>query len=147
MGTSELISKIDPKVMEVSDIIGANTHPFFTGNNVQVATNWVYDFIKYQIEPHKQRIDHFPQIIISEIGWPYQGGRYKKAVAGKRHMQYFLNSWICEAKQYEYPWFFFEAFDEPWKQVYHRENAKWETEWGLFTADRKLKEGIFLPSC
>lgn len=149
VGTSELGSKIDPKVLEVSDIFGSNTHPFFTGGNVQLATKWVYDFVKYQIEPLKDKMDEdkFPQIVISEIGWPYQGGRYKTAVAGKRHMQYFLNSWVCEAKQRDYPWFYFEAFDEPWKQVYHKENAKWETEWGLFTADRKLKEGITFPQC
>lgn len=148
VGTSELGPKINPDVMKVADILGTNAHPFFTGGNVQGATKWVFDFIRYQIEPLKERIKGGgPQIVVSEVGWPYLGGTYRKAVAGKRHMQYFLNNWICEAKQRNYPWFYFEAFDEPWKQVYHKENAKWETEWGVFTADRKLKDGISFPSC
>lgn len=148
VGTSELGPAINTDVMKASDILGTSAHPFFTGHNVQGATKWVYDFIRYQIEPLKQRINGGgPQIVVSEVGWPYLGGTYKKAIAGKRHMQYFLNNWICEAKQKNYPWFYFEAFDEPWKQVYHKENAKWETEWGIFTADRILKDGITFPSC
>ncbi|CCH42701.1 hypothetical protein BN7_2245 [Wickerhamomyces ciferrii] len=147
VGTSELGPRSDFNVIAASDIYGSNSHPFFTGKTVQLATKWVFDFVKYQIEPMKDNIKSKAQVIISEIGWPYHGGKYKKAVAGKRHMQYFLNSWICEAKAKAYPWYFFEAYDEPWKQIYHSQNSKWETEWGLFTADRKLKEGITFPTC
>lgn len=149
VGTSELASKVNADVMKASDIFGSNTHPFFAGSNVQLATKWVYDFIKYQIEPIILQSGNkdSPEIVISEVGWPYQGGKFRNAIAGKRHMQYFLNNWVCEANEQQYPWYYFEAFDEPWKQVYHTDKSKYETEWGLFTAERKLKEDIVFPIC
>lgn len=148
IGTSEIGSKADAEIMKYSDIFGINIHPFFTGDTVKNSVKWVYDFISYQISPLNEELkDHAPQLIISEVGWPYKGGKYLNSVASKDEFQFFLNNFICEAKKQNYPWFYFEAFDEPWKQIYHRDDSKWETEWGIFTADRKLKEGITLPDC
>lgn len=153
VGTSELGSKANVEIMTVSDIFGSNTHPFFNGNSVINATNWVYEFVEVNVKPVKEEslkkksIGSGVEIVISEVGWPYQGGSYNNAVAGKRQMQYFLNNWICESKKTKTPWYFFEAFDEPRKSVYHREGSKWETEWGIFTSERKLKEGIVFPNC
>ncbi len=43
----------------------------------------------------------------------------------------------------------FEAFDEPWKEVFN--DAKtgdfWEPHWGLFDVDRNLKKGVKIPDC
>jgi exo-beta-1,3-glucanase (GH17 family) len=153
VGTSDLGSKANLEVMEASDFFGSNAHPFLNGDNVQNATKWVYDFVNNNVElvknkamkkkPPGSNID----LIISEVGWPYDGGVFNGAVAGRGQMQSFLNDWICKSKQKNIPWFYFEAFDEPWKSIYHREDAKWETEWGIFTADRHLKDGIVFPDC
>jgi hypothetical protein len=41
----------------------------------------------------------------------------------------------------------FEAYDEPWKQSFDTDTQKWESKWGLFDEDRKLKDGIVIPDC
>ncbi|KAH3678184.1 hypothetical protein WICPIJ_008902, partial [Wickerhamomyces pijperi] len=148
VGTSELGSRASEPLMAVADIYGANVHPFFNGDSILGASQWVFDFVKYQIDPMLEKLgEDSPDVVISEIGWPYGGGKFKDSVAGKRQMQLFLSSWICDQRTKGIPWYFFEAFDEPWKEIYNTEDAKWETQWGLFTVDRKMKDGIVLPRC
>lgn len=145
VGTSEIGSLISETLLESCDIIGANIHPFFGGVDVSMATNWTYEFLKYQIEPLNQNAK--TKIIVTEVGWPYGGGRYKGSVANPTNFQYFLNSWICESQMSNYEWYYFEAFDEPWKQIFYEGSNKWETEWGIFDTDRRMKADISFPTC
>ncbi|ONH70215.1 putative glucan endo-1,3-beta-glucosidase btgC [Cyberlindnera fabianii] len=150
VGTSDVGYRTDPTVLSACDFYGSNTHPFFQGDNVSIATDWVLDYMQYQIEPFKHLAmteENIPKIMISEVGWPSDGGQYRSATASVEHMQSFLDAWVCKANEQKYPWYYFEAFDEPWKEVYHRQESQWETHWGLFTEDRKLKEGITFPNC
>lgn len=146
VGTSEIGSLVSEDLLKECDIIGANIHPFFGGVNVSKAVKWSFDFIKYQIEPlNKQQKT---KIVITEIGWPFKGGKFHEAVANSTNFQYFIDSWVCKANsQNKYDWYYFEAFDEPWKKVFYEKNNTWETEWGIFTSDRKLKSNIRLPQC
>jgi exo-beta-1,3-glucanase (GH17 family) len=74
-------------------------------------------------------------IVIGEAGWAsYTEGNLHVARAGDerkqaRHYQE-LMAW---ARKEEITVFWFEAFDEPWKE------SGTERHWGLFTADRKAK--------
>lgn len=150
IGTSEIGSLINNKLLDNCDIIGANVHPFFGGGDVQKATEWTYDFLKYQVESNYKSKDSNPnqaKIVITEVGWPYDGGQFLSAKANHRSFQIFLNDYICEAYKQDYGWYYFEAFDEPWKKIFYEENNRWETEWGIFTKDRKLKPGISFPIC
>ena len=150
VGTSELGSRVSTDVMKHCDFYGVNVDPFLNGVNAVEAGNWTHNYLTTQVDPYRRLIttrSHTPQVILSEVGWPYGGGQYRAAKAGLKEMQQFLDSFICSAKDGKRPWYFFEAFDEPWKQVYHRPNAKWETEWGLFTSDRKIKENVSIPKC
>lgn len=147
VGTSEIGNLIDKSLMNSSDIIGANIHPFFSGESVSNATKWIFDYVKYQIEPVRQDINATTNIVISEVGWPSGGGNFSNSVAGISELQSFLTEWIPTSHKQSYPWFWFEAFDEPWKHIYNTDGRNWETEWGIFTFDRKLKAGITLPGC
>ncbi|KAL6929528.1 hypothetical protein ACO0SA_000931 [Hanseniaspora valbyensis] len=146
VGTAELGNYVTENIFKHSDIIGVNIYPFFTGQIVQTSTNWVYDFKKYQIDPLSSK---YPgkQVVIGEIGWPYSGGNHKKSVAGQKHVQKFMSDFVCYSRNQTVGYYFFEAFDEPWKKIYYKNNNKWQTEWGLFTTDRNLKPGLSLPSC
>lgn len=88
------------------------------------------------------------QIIISEVGWPSGGGKIRGAEAGIKEMQTLLTDWVCSKEKTEdVGWYWFEAFDEPWKEVFNTLNERWETQWGLFSINRRLKSGIHLPDC
>lgn len=145
IGTSEIGSLVDKTLLKNCDIVGANIHPFFAGGDVKVASKWVFDFVKYQIEPLNEDIN--TEIIISEIGWPYNGGQYEGSVANPRSFQTFLNDWVCDAYESHYGWYYFEAFDEPWKKIFYEDGNTWETEWGVFSKDRNHKNNILLPNC
>lgn len=100
----------------------------------------LYDIDKWNNIPSK--------ILISEVGWPSGGGRIGGSFAGMDELQLLLNDWVCSEEGTDnIGWYWFEAFDEPWKSIYHNGDDKWETQWGLFTSNRMLKDGIKLPDC
>lgn len=145
IGTSEIGSLIDRTLLESCDIIGANVHPFFSGGEVESASQWAFDFVKYQIEPLNK--DFNAEIIITEVGWPYKGGSYEAAEANPKSFQSFINDFVCDAYENDYGWYYFEAYDEPWKKIFYEDGNKWETEWGVFTKTRTKKKNISLPNC
>ncbi|ODV85295.1 glycoside hydrolase family 17 protein [[Candida] arabinofermentans NRRL YB-2248] len=147
IGTSELGSQIKEEMISNCDFVGANIHPFFGGEDVKIATRWTLDFVTGQVVPFMSKIKENVDLVISEVGWPSGGGRFMEANAGTAELQDFLETWVCQMQEMNLKWFYFEAFDEPWKKIWHTEESKWETQWGVFTQDRKLKEGIVLPSC
>jgi exo-beta-1,3-glucanase (GH17 family) len=58
-----------------------------------------------------------------------------------------MDKFVCDAHQSNYGWFYFEAFDEPWKSIFYEGDNRWETEWGIFNRDRTIKRGIAFPRC
>jgi len=58
-------------------------------------------------------------------------------------LQTFLDTFVCQANSNNTGYFFFEFFDEPWKDAQFGGVEGW---WGLFTSDRKLKN-IKIPNC
>lgn len=146
VGTSEIGSLVNGALLRECDIFGANIHPFFGGGLVEDATNWTIDFLKYQINPMNEKYN--TKIVISEVGWPYKGGSYQASVANSTNFQAFLNQWVCQLKKFpDLDWFYFEAFDEPWKEMFYEGDNKWETEFGIFDRNRQMKPGIQFPQC
>lgn len=145
VGTSEQASFIDKTLLKNCDLVGVNIHPFFSGENSETATKWVFDFLKYQIEPLNE--ENGAELVITEIGWPYKGGSYKASVANSTNFSSFLNEWVCEAYKKDYAWYYFEGFDEPWKTIFYEDKNSWETEWGIFTKERKPKQNVKIPRC
>ncbi|KAK6464127.1 cell wall endo-beta-1,3-glucanase [Scheffersomyces coipomensis] len=136
VGTSEIGSLLNKDLFEECDIVGANIHPYFTGNSVEGASNWTLEFLEYQMEPlnYKNKT-----IIVSEVGWPTDGGNFRRSVANIPNFKYFISDYICKMKNVNYGWYYFEAFDEPWKKVFYEGKNRWETSWGLFNSDRSNK--------
>lgn len=148
VGTSEIGSLITPGMFEICDFVGANIHPFFGGVDAQFGTRWALDYYHNQLLPIQAEANKSSKLIISEIGWPYNGGEFINAVAGSWEYQQFLNDWLCTTPAYILnDAFFFEALDEPWKKIWWDTNRTWETEWGFFDSDRKMKKHIYMPDC
>jgi exo-beta-1,3-glucanase (GH17 family) len=141
------------------DSVMSNVHPFFAGINPanNAASAWAYQFW----QTHDVVLTPNPkpgQQIISEIGWPSQGGNdcgtaagcpdaTSGAVAGITEMNTFLDSWVCAALTNGTEYFWFEGIDEPWKIQFDTATEAWEDHWGLFTVNRVLKTGVTIPSC
>jgi exo-beta-1,3-glucanase (GH17 family) len=141
--TAELASKVD--------YVMANIHPFFAGVTAEVAASWTWDFW----QTHDVSLTSAQKSIISETGWPSQGGTdcggatscTNGSVAGISEMNTFMDNWVCQALENGTDYFWFEAFDEPWKIVYDTPGEDWEDHWGLMDVNRNLKPGVTIPSC
>lgn len=147
VGTCEMGSFVTETLLENLDIVGVNILPFFTGLPAEEASQWVPDYLASKIAPlNKGNCT----ISISEVGWPYIGGDFHDSVADPATFQQFMSYWLCNASSNLrgiHSWYYYEAFDEPWKNVFHSNNSKWETEWGVFGQYRDMKANVSFPTC
>jgi exo-beta-1,3-glucanase (GH17 family) len=142
--TAELATEVD--------YVMANIHPFFAGVAADVAASWTYGFWTTHDTILKSDIT---KNIISETGWPSTGGTdcggattcTTGSVAGITEMNTFMDDWVCQALANGTNYFWFEAFDEPWKIIYDTPGEGWEDHWGLLDVNRNLKPGVTIPSC
>ncbi|PHH64355.1 hypothetical protein CDD81_4712 [Ophiocordyceps australis] len=155
VATSDLGDDWTAALGDDSDYIMANIHPFFAGVSAETAASWTWSFWKNRNgdiwKSDKQKN------IISETGWPSAGGKNcggamtqtcdPGSVAGIDEMNRFMNDWVCQALDNGTNYFWFEAFDEPWKIRFNEKGKEWEDKWGLMDTNRKLKPGVKIPDC
>jgi exo-beta-1,3-glucanase (GH17 family) len=135
------------------DYVMANIHPFFAGVDSKAASAWTYNF--WQTKDVVLKTDKSKNII-SETGWPSKGGTDcgeatscpgAGSVAGISQMNDFMDGWVCDALNNGTNYFWFEAFDEPWKWKFNEPGKEWEDQWGLMDVNRNLKPGVTIPNC
>lgn len=144
VGTSEIGSLVDLPLLQVCDIVGANIHPFFAGVPVEFATIWSLEFLNFQVQPYNE---YNTKIVLSEIGWPSGGGTFGSSVASLSNLEYFANDFLCTFRDLPIEYYYFEAFDEPWKEIFWEGNRRWETQWGVFQDDRLPKFALQNIGC
>lgn len=122
---------------EACDIWLINIYPFWQGVNINQSVRSMHQ----QYANLLTMADGKP-VIISETGWPSNtdesGGMGDALPTPGNAAYYFLNfvSW-AEANNVEY--FYFEAFDEPWK-----EELGFGSHWGVWDRFMNLKPGMEL---
>ncbi|KAI9929983.1 hypothetical protein ASPWEDRAFT_48175 [Aspergillus wentii DTO 134E9] len=156
VATSDLGDNWDQELVKEADLVMSNVHPFFAGVSVDLGASWTWDF--WQEHDVKLTQGTNKKQVISEVGWPSSGGndcgsgnkcpdKTSGSVAGIDEMNQFMSDWICQALDNGTDYFWFEAFDEPWKVQFNTEDQNWEDKWGLMDADRKVKPGLKIPDC
>lgn len=82
-------------------------------------------------------------VVLGETGWATELNpegdevQHIHATAGEEEQARFYQEFTAWALDAEQPYFFFEAFDEPWKGS--ADPREVEKHWGLFTVDREPK--------
>ncbi|GJJ72115.1 hypothetical protein EMPS_04472 [Entomortierella parvispora] len=127
------------QIVDQEDWVMSNIHPFFANTAVENAATWA--FANFKDETLKAAAGK--PAMISEVGWPSGPASAKmgSAVPSVENLQTFLDTWVCQANSRNVPYYYFEAFDEPWKNSINSREA----QWGLMTVDRRLKVNI--PVC
>ncbi|KAF8923046.1 hypothetical protein BGZ58_003433 [Dissophora ornata] len=127
------------QIVNQVDWVMSNIHPFFANTVATTATSWAIANFKNETLGAAAG----KPAAISEIGWPSGPSSASQglSVPSMDNLQTFLDSWVCLANKSNIPYFYFEAFDEPWKNSI---NAR-EAQWGIMTVDRTLK--VTLPRC
>ncbi|RDA90309.1 hypothetical protein CP533_0389 [Ophiocordyceps camponoti-saundersi (nom. inval.)] len=155
VATSDLGDDWTAELAQDSDYVMANIHPFFAGVSAAEAASWTWTFWEGKDGPFWKSDKN--KNVIAETGWPSAGGKNcgqaqtttcePGSVAGIPEMNRFMQDWVCDALKNGTQYFWFEAFDEPWKVRFNEKGKEWEDKWGLLDTDRKLKSGIKIPDC
>ncbi|KAL4808724.1 glycoside hydrolase superfamily [Aspergillus unguis] len=156
VATSDLGDNWDETLADATDVVMSNVHPFFGGVEVDQAASWTWSFWNSHDAPLTKGTNKGN--IIAEVGWPSGGGNdcgdgancktdTSGAVAGVKEMNQFMADWVCQALENGTEYFWFEAFDEPWKIKFNEGDEQWEDKWGLMDPGRNLKDGIKIPDC
>ncbi|KAJ6532031.1 glycoside hydrolase family 17 protein [Mycena capillaripes] len=148
IGTSDAGSYFNNLVLEAVDYGMANVHPWFADSKVEDAAGWTADFFSETDLKAAAAVENAPQMYIAETGWPTGSSDAASATNGasaasEANLQIFLDTFVCQANKNGTKYFFFEYFDEKWKD---EEFGGVEGHWGLFYRNRTLK-GITIPTC
>jgi len=121
-----------PLAAEV-DFIGVHTYPAWENKTIEEALAYTIE----NIENVQQALPNKP-IAILEGGWATTAKEFPQQASEANQKQYFedIKQW---AKVTNTTFFFFEAFDEPWKGNPNNPDGA-EKHWGLFKVDRSPKQ-------
>ncbi|BGP17622.1 hypothetical protein JCM10213_001273 [Rhodosporidiobolus nylandii] len=147
VGTADAGSEYTATLAAGIDEYLANVHPWFGGVPIDQAAGWTWDFFETNDVSVSEAAPNKPTTYIAETGWPTQSMTPENAtlggaVAGVSELQTFLDTYPCQANKNGSYYFYFEPFDEPWKEVY----GGVEPYWGLFDSNKILKD-ITFPDC
>ena len=120
-----------PNITDACDVILANCYPYWEGCHID------YSLLHMKQMYHQAlSAGNGKQVIITETGWPSQGGSLKASEAGMENaMKYFINAqqW---SKDDNIEMFYFSSFDESWKVGAEGDVGAY---WGLWDKNEKLK--------
>jgi exo-beta-1,3-glucanase (GH17 family) len=123
-----------PAVMAAVDVVLVNIYPYWEGITVNKAI--------YNLNFWHQQIDDVSQgkeVIVSETGWPSEGYTMGDAIPSPENASFYFLNFVCWAKVENVSYFYFEAFDEPWKAGYEGAQG---AHWGVWDKDGNLKPGM-----
>ena len=110
-----------------------NVYPYWENIGIDEAFSAVKEWYKDAVET-VEAISPGKKIIVAETGWPSCGEN-----GDPTNALYYLSSFTSFAKVKSIQYFWFEAYDEPWKAEYEGEAGAC---WGLWDSEGQLKPGI-----
>ena len=115
IATSDLGDDWTPALASEVDVVMSNIHPFFAGVTADKAAAWTWDF--WQQKDALIQTATPKKNIISEVGWPSEGGNScgptkctsdtQGSVAGIEEMNSFMDHFVCQslANGTDYFWY------------------------------------------
>ncbi|WP_438963931.1 glycosyl hydrolase family 17 protein [Winogradskyella sp.] len=120
-----------PEIVENTDILLANLYPFWEGCPIEYALGHMQAMYGQVVDAAQGK-----PIIVTETGWPSEGGGYQGAISGETAaMKYFIDT-IEWTKTNDIPIFYFSSFDESWKTGDEGDVGAY---WGLWDKNEQLK--------
>jgi exo-beta-1,3-glucanase (GH17 family) len=120
-----------PKITEACDVILSNCYPYWEGCHIDDSLNHMQQMFGQATDAAKGK-----KVIITETGWPSEGGSLRGAESSKENaMMYFINAQVWGAKE-NIAIFYFSSFDESWKTGDEGDVGAY---WGLWDKNEKLK--------
>ena len=122
---------VHPELVEISDVILSNCYPYWEGCDIDGSLNHMQQMFGQTTDAARGK-----KVIITETGWPSQGGSLRGAFSSEENaMKYFINTQVWATKA-NIEVFYFSSFDESWKIGDEGDVGAY---WGLWDKDEKLK--------
>ncbi len=120
-----------PAITEACDVILANCYPYWEGCQFEYSLIYMKQMYQQAVDVAKGK-----KVIITETGWPSEGGSLRGAVAGMENsLQYFINAQQWSLND-NIEMFYFSSFDESWKVEAEGGVGAY---WGLWDKNEQLK--------
>jgi exo-beta-1,3-glucanase (GH17 family) len=122
---------VHPQLVDASDVILSNCYPYWEGCHIDGSLSHMQQMYGQAMDAARGK-----KVIITETGWPSQGGSLRGAVSSEENaMKYFINTqaWANKAN---IETFYFSSFDESWKTGDEGDVGAY---WGLWDKNEKLK--------
>jgi exo-beta-1,3-glucanase (GH17 family) len=120
-----------PELVDASDVILSNCYPYWEGCDIDGSLGHMQ-----QMFAQASAAAMGKKVIITETGWPSEGGSLKGAFSSADNaMKYFINAQVW-AEKAAIDLFYFSSFDESWKTGDEGDVGAY---WGLWDKDEKLK--------
>lgn len=120
-----------PKITEACDVILTNCYPYWEGCPIEYSLHHMQSMFGSAKDAGKGK-----RVIITETGWPSEGGSLKGAIASNENaMKYFIETQLW-SQQNDIEIFYFSSFDESWKVGAEGDVGAY---WGLWDKNEKLK--------
>lgn len=123
-----------PNIVNVVDFILVNYYPFWEGVNVEGALSSL-NCMNYSVAtayPDKK-------IIVGETGWPSEGNAIGDAIPSTENAARFFKEFVSWARANSFEYFYFESFDEEWKESVEGSIG---AHWGIWDKIGMMKEGM-----
>jgi len=148
VGNSDAGSYFNLEVLQAVDYGMSNVHPWFANVSVDQAAAWTWNFFEETNVVVANGLTNQPQMYIAETGWPSNSSDVGNESNGasratEPNLQTFIDTFVCQANSNGTKYFFFEFFDEQWKDL---QFGGVEAHWGLFYQNKTLKS-ITIPDC
>ncbi|WP_046745367.1 glycoside hydrolase family 17 protein [Kordia zhangzhouensis] len=120
-----------PELVEISDVILSNCYPYWEGCHIDGSLAHMQQMYGQALHAANGK-----RVIITETGWPSQGGSLRGAESSEENaMKYFINTQVWSKKQ-DIDIFYFSSFDESWKTGDEGDVGAY---WGLWDKHEQLK--------
>lgn len=126
-----------PALMAEVDVICAHFYPFWEGISLDQAIGAVTTWYEALLNAGNRK-----PVWVCESGWPTQGSAQGNAVPSLQNAVDYLTQFLSWAESLGIQYFYFEAFDEPWKS---RLEGDVGAHWGLWDQFGNLKPGMEGP--
>jgi exo-beta-1,3-glucanase (GH17 family) len=135
VATAEVYSELlaHPEVAAECDVLLSNYYPYWEGVNVNSAMAWLHARHQQVVAAAGAR-----EVIVSETGWPSAGSQLDGAMPSTDNAAFYFKNFVSWAISENVNYFYFEAFDEPWKASYESPGA----HWGVWDKDGNFKPGM-----
>ena len=128
-------------VADEIDFIVAHMYAMWLGQQLEDAVPWTKKTYASVTKKHPGK-----KVIIGEAGWATKKadhgdqGKLIKGQAGTEQQKIFFHAFRDWVKEEKIGYFYFEAFDEPWKGGNDANEV--EKHWGLFRVNRSRKPAV-----